>query len=159
MNDCVGVCECRNYRSYLSIIAHMSRLTFSKAPRMPFSTACKSAGWSSTRIVCMQPWKERWEGGNSVWRKYPETNTRNKRRKLNITLSTITNQRELEMNKMNCKGRFKRHGKKGMHSSRSEREVKECGKQTNEERWALLIHTLKDIMTWKQEAKKQRFDK
>lgn len=65
-------CACilwRNDHSYLSMIAHMSKLTFSKAPMVPFSTACKSAGWSSTKIACMQPWKERWEGGKSVWRK------------------------------------------------------------------------------------------
>lgn len=65
-----------NYHSYLSMIAHMSRLTFSNAPTVPFSTACISAGWSSTKIACMQPWKDRWEGGKSVWRKYPETSQR-----------------------------------------------------------------------------------
>lgn len=59
--------------TYRSMMAHISRLTFSKAPTVPLSTACKSAGWSSTRIACMQPWKERWDGGNNVWRKYPET--------------------------------------------------------------------------------------
>lgn len=68
----------RSNHSHLSMIAHMSRLTFSKAPVVPFSTACKSAGWSSTKIACMQPWKERWEGGNSVWRKYPESNKKKK---------------------------------------------------------------------------------
>lgn len=81
MNDCVEARACRNYSSYLSMIAHMSRLTFSNAPIVPFSTSCKSAGWSSTKIACMQPWKERWEGGNSVWRKYPETSERKKSKK------------------------------------------------------------------------------
>lgn len=88
MNNYLDVHACRNYHSYLSMIAHMSRLTFSKAPIVPFSTACKSAGWSSTKIACMQPWKERWEGGNSVWRKYPEANKRNKpKMKLYYTVS------------------------------------------------------------------------
>lgn len=62
------VCPCLTH-SYLSMIAHMSRLTFSKAPTVPFSTACRSAGWSSTKTACMQPWNERWVGGNSVCRK------------------------------------------------------------------------------------------
>ena len=78
VEDCVDACAYRNDHSYLSMIAHMSRLTFSKAPTVPFSTACKSAGWSSTRIACMQPWRECREGGNSVWRKYPETKVRHK---------------------------------------------------------------------------------
>lgn len=59
MNDCVKGAASRNHHSYLSMIAHMSRLTFSKAPVVPFSTASKSAGWSSTKMACMQPWKER----------------------------------------------------------------------------------------------------
>lgn len=44
---------------YLSIMAHISRLTFSKLPIWPCSTALRSARWSSMWIICMQPWKER----------------------------------------------------------------------------------------------------
>lgn len=86
----VEVWTCSSYQFYLSIIAHMSRLTFSKAPTMPFSTACKSAGWSSTRIACMHPWNERWEGGNGVSRKYPATKRRNKQQQHETLLCTFT---------------------------------------------------------------------
>lgn len=68
----LALCRCVNAsccQSYLSMMAHRSRLTFSNAPVVPFSTAWRSAGWSSTKIACMQPWKERREGGNGVWRK------------------------------------------------------------------------------------------
>lgn len=78
------ICVFWSYYSYLSMIAHRSRLTFSKAPIVPFSTSCKSAGWSSTKIACMQPWKDRWEGGNNVWRKYPENNKQSKQKHNNF---------------------------------------------------------------------------
>lgn len=89
MNNFVAVRACKNDHSYLSMIAHMSKLTFSKAPIVPLSTACKSASWSSTRIACMQPWKERWEGGNNVWRKYPENQEKKQIKAQNKTLLYI----------------------------------------------------------------------
>ncbi|KAG7256550.1 hypothetical protein CRUP_027400 [Coryphaenoides rupestris] len=36
---------------------------------------CKSAGWSSNRMACMQPWKERWVGGNGVCWKTEQNRT------------------------------------------------------------------------------------
>lgn len=97
MTDRMDARAWRNCYSYLSIIAHMSRLIFSKAPTVPFSTACKSAAWSSTKIACMQPWKVRWEGGNSVWRKYPKTRKRK---------NTISNPREFKINRLNAEQRW-----------------------------------------------------
>lgn len=122
----------KNEHSYLSMIAHMSRLTFSKAPIVPFSTACKSAGWSSTKIACMQPWKERWEGGNSVWRKYPKTSKRNK---MKLYCGFFFLQLQItEMNKLNKEQNLSRSRNKRMHSSLFSKnrvtEVKECGRTT-----------------------------
>ena len=119
---------------YLSMIAHMSRLTFSKAPTVPFSTACISAGWSSTRIACMHPWNERWEGGNNVCRKYPETNTRNKQKHsisiiyIYIHLFSKAKHRQLEFKKIQ-RIRVGTETKECIAVSLNN-EVKLCGKNT-----------------------------
>lgn len=60
-----------SFTLYLSIMAHISKLTFSKVPMRPCSTALRSARWSSMWIICMQPWKERWSDPMLVCRKYP----------------------------------------------------------------------------------------
>ncbi len=70
------------------MMAHMSRLTFSKVPMRPCSTALRSARWSSMWIICMQPWKERCRVRTFVCRKYPG----NKWRRSDVVfLTTIQN--------------------------------------------------------------------
>ena len=130
--------------SHLSMIAHMSRLTFSKAPTVPFSTACKSAGWSSTKIACMQPWKERWEGGNSVWRKYPESN---KRRKKNFIMDSFTFLQITESSRwINTRIWEGEETKRLVFEEESERGERVWEDDDKQERWILLIRDLKCIM-------------
>lgn len=46
--------------AYLSMMAHMSMLTFAKLPGLLWATSYKFTSWSSTWMSCMHPWNEGW---------------------------------------------------------------------------------------------------